>query len=164
MKKLLLIGLLLLSLILALSCVNQKEIASANLDSVLETQVFNLVNQARAENGFCELTHDPALYVIALDYCKEMYQDGDFTHDGFESRAALIRENGYTLIGENLARGWDSSEKLVGAWLASPTHQENIMNPLFLYTGLACYNGYVCQIFVGYDLSPFINPFGLLSP
>ena len=130
-------------------------------DAVTEAQIFDLINQARVEEGLPELTQDPNLYEIALEYCQEMYQENVLTHDGFESRADSVRSNGYTLIGENLARGYDSPETLVQDWLLSPDHQENILNPFFFYTGLACYNGYTCQIFGGYDLKPFIDPLGL---
>jgi uncharacterized protein YkwD len=152
--KRLIIGLLVVSLLLFPGCAGQDIVD----DAVTEAQIFDLINQARVEEGLPELTQDPNLYEIALEYCEEMYQEDVLTHDGFESRADSVRSNGYTLIGENLARGYDSPQALVEDWLLSPGHQENILNPLFFFTGLACYNGYTCQIFGGYDLEPFIKP------
>ena len=159
--KRIIIGLLIVTLLLLLGCTGQEKIEGVSTDAAIEAQTFNLINQARIEEGLPELTLDPALYEIALEYCEEMYQEEVLTHDGFESRANLVRSNGYTLIGENLARGYNSPEVLVQDWLLSPGHQENILNPLFFFTGLACYNGYTCQIFGGYDLAPFIYPLGL---
>jgi len=156
--KRLIIGLLMVALLLQLGCAGQEKIDNAPSDAILEAQILDLVNQARVEGGLSELTLDSALYEIALEYCKEMYQENVFTHDGFEAREDSIRSNGYSLVGENLARGYDSPQALVGAWLLSPGHKENIMNPLFFNTGLAHYEGFTCQLFGGYDLEPFIKP------
>ena len=36
-----------------------------------------------------------------------------------------------TLYGENLARGYDTAEKAIEAWMKSPGHRENILRPEF---------------------------------
>jgi len=159
MKKAIIIAVILVALLSLPSCAGQ--VKSASTDALFETELFDLVNQARIEEGLSELTCDPALYDIALEYCQEMQESENFSHDGFDARADEVRDCGYTLIGENLARNFDDAGLLLEAWLSSSTHQEMIMNPLFFYTGLACYNGYTCQIFGGYDLEPFLTPLGL---
>jgi len=126
-------------------------------DAVFEDELFDLVNEARAEEGLEELTYDPALYEIALDYCREMYQENAVNHEGFESRVDAVRSNGYSYVGENLAAGYTSPQALLEDWLSSPGHRDNILNPHFFGAGLACFRGYTCQIFGG-SAFPFILP------
>jgi uncharacterized protein YkwD len=52
--------------------------------------------------------------------------------------------------GENIAQGYGSAQSVVAAWMASPGHRANILNPAYHYMGL----GYVaagnwwCQQFL----------------
>ena len=52
----------------------------------------------------------------------------DFGHDGFEDRVANIRKKlkPYHSVGENVAYGHLSAEKVVQLWLKSPGHRRNI--------------------------------------
>jgi len=57
--------------------------------------------------------------------------------------SATIRVNLFSLIvGENLARDFDTIEGVMQAWMDSPPHRENLENPKYKKYGLAEYNGY----------------------
>lgn len=47
----------------------------------------------------------------------------------------------YSYAGENLARNFDSSNTVVGAWMASPSHRENIMKSQYREVGFATVEG-----------------------
>lgn len=41
----------------------------------------------------------------------------------------------FTVLGENLSKGYDDVPSLVQAWMNSPTHRENILDPKWKVTG-----------------------------
>jgi hypothetical protein len=55
----------------------------------------------------------------------------------------FFREAGYEyrVAGENLARDFMKSEDVVRAWMESPTHKENIVNPKYQEIGVAVVDG-----------------------
>lgn len=114
-----------------------------------EVQTLALVNQRRAEGAVCggnyhapagPLTFNARLQVAADKHSKDMHNRGFFGHenpsghDPFDRmRAAGYR---YRTAGENVAAGQRSPEQVVQAWMDSPGHCVNIMNPKFVETGL----------------------------
>ncbi len=47
----------------------------------------------------------------------------------------------YQLAGENLAKNYSTSEQAVEAWMNSPTHRDNLLNPKFTEIGFAIVEG-----------------------
>jgi len=47
----------------------------------------------------------------------------------------------YSVAGENLARDFSNTPDMMTAWMNSPTHRENIVNPLYKEIGIAVING-----------------------
>ena len=43
------------------------------------------------------------------------------------------------MYGENLGKGFSSAEAVVKAWMNSPTHRENIMNPDYITCGISIF-------------------------
>lgn len=73
-----------------------------------------------------------------------------FSHTPDGKRAwDLMKEFNYSYVsaGENLANGFKADRKLVGAWIKSPSHKANIVNPLFTKTGIGISGKYVVQLF-----------------
>ncbi|MGI4838859.1 MAG: CAP domain-containing protein [Janthinobacterium lividum] len=121
-----------------------RPLLSARLgDSASEgQQLLNLVNSARAQphqcgaqpfNATSPLTWNAQLASAADGHSRDMANKNYFDHkdrDGYMpgDRAELA---GYVPkeIGENIAAGQDSARKVVDAWLASPGHCANLMNP-----------------------------------
>lgn len=112
--------------------------------------VLELVNAARAEPRTCgnrrfgataSLAWNEKLAAASLAHSRDMAQQDYFSHvaKNGDTPANRARQQGYRWqrIGENIAAGQGSAKKAVAAWLASPGHCANIMNPGFTETGAA---------------------------
>ena len=62
----------------------------------------------------------------------------------------------YVVAGENLARDFGQTDEMVSAWLASPTHRANIMNPKYQEIGIAVIDG----VLEGYETTLVVQMFG----
>ena len=93
-----------------------------------------LVNTKRTAAGLGELAWDTSLERAAMVRANEI--DEKFSHtrpDGSEYWTA----DGNSVYGENLARGYDNAEDVVNAWVASPTHNANLMDKGFATCSIA---------------------------
>ncbi|KAJ1921167.1 hypothetical protein H4219_000765 [Mycoemilia scoparia] len=50
-------------------------------------------------------------------------------------------------VGENVASGYHSEDDVVRAWMKSPPHRKNILNPHSVFLGIANVQGYWTQEF-----------------
>lgn len=98
-----------------------------------EQNMIDLINQARIENGFKELTYDPELYSIASIRAEEITQT--FSHnrpngEPFYNISSIID-------GENLSRfGAGDAQSSFNGFMNSNDHQSNILYPEF--SRIAC--------------------------
>lgn len=113
-------------------------------------QVLSEVNLARREARTCgkqefkaahPLTWDARLARAALEHSRYMAENAMLTHagpegGGVEARVDLVNYE-WDNLGENVAMGQSSPEQVVAAWLHSPEHCANIMNPEFTDMGAA---------------------------
>jgi uncharacterized protein YkwD len=113
-------------------------------------EVLRLVNAARAEPQHCGrtvLAAAPPLQLnellnhAALEHAQDMLRYGYFEHAGHDgsSPAQRVEAAGYrySIIGENLASGPQTSREAVQGWMSSPGHCQNIMDPRFAELGVA---------------------------
>lgn len=117
-------------------------------------RVVDLVNAERAKEGLSPLTIDVKVQAAAQVRAKECEQYFSHTRPNGSSFATALREQGVTYrnAGENIAWGQRSPEEVMNAWMNSPGHRKNIMNPNFTTIGVGYYenaNGtdYWCQLF-----------------
>ena len=107
-----------------------------------EQQVIEAVNQVRRDNGLLPLLYNPLLSAAAHQYANFIASRDLLSHtvDGrtFDQRDVAAGYSGWTVVGENLAGGYATAEEAMAAWLASPGHRKNILNPAFLETGVGC--------------------------
>lgn len=113
--------------------------------SAITDQLFSLVNQQRAQNGLAPLARDPRLDASAAAKCQDMVAKNYWAHvsPSGEQPWQFIQDQGvsYSSAGENLATGYDTAQLIVNAWMNSPEHRTNILNPAFNYVGYAvCYS------------------------
>lgn len=107
-----------------------------------ENEVLRLVNQRRAAGADCggrsfeptgSLTMDPALRCAARRHSLDMVERNFFAHDDPDGVTPWDRAGsaGYdaSAIGENIAAGQPTAEAVMDAWMQSPGHCSNIMNP-----------------------------------
>ena len=105
-------------------------------------QIIALVNQVREESGLSSLVYHPQLGVAAQRYAEFIAAHDVLNHtaDGrtLDKRAEAAGYTTWVALGENLAGGYTTFDEALTAWLASPTHRDNIMNPGFTETGVGC--------------------------
>ncbi len=111
--------------------------------SFLDSQlIIQLVNQEREDNGLAPLSENHLLNQSAGLKVDDMFARQYFSHDApsGEKVSDLIDQTGYQFIlaGENLALGnFKDSQALVSAWMDSPGHRANILNPGYRAIGIA---------------------------
>jgi len=111
----------------------------------LKKEIILLTNVERERFGGNLLYENKALNLAAQMKLEDMFKKNYWDHTGPNGEAAwdFIVESGYQyeLAGENLARGFSDSREVMGAWMKSPTHKENIINHRFQEIGLAVGSG-----------------------
>ncbi len=108
-------------------------------------EVIKLTNERRAAAGVSALTYNPLLAsaakakgedMINRDYWAHIAPDGTqpwkfFSDVGYKYRYA----------GENLAKDFSSPQSAVDAWMASPSHKENMLSSKYSEIGIAVVEG-----------------------
>ena len=95
-------------------------------------QLLVLTNQQRQQNNLPPLTLDERLDQAAIGKATDMFAKDYWAHlapDG-TTPWVFIKQAGYNYVyaGENLARGYTTSTDVVNAWMASPSHRENMLS------------------------------------
>ncbi len=108
--------------------------------------VLKYTNIERVKSGLKPLTLNSKLSASAVVKVDDMFALQYFEHDSPTGKTAadLVRAEGYSFqsVGENLALGdFGTDQKLVEAWMNSPLHRKNILNPRFTELGLAVARG-----------------------
>ena len=108
-------------------------------------KIIELTNQKRAELGLAPLANSPLLNEVAQRKAADMFAFNYWAHVSPSGRDpwSFFKEVGYKYIyaGENLARDFMDSASVVEAWMNSPTHKDNIVNPNYKEIGVAVVNG-----------------------
>lgn len=103
--------------------------------------VVQATNQARSSAALPALARSKALDAAAQAKLDDMTRRGYFAHVSPIGQQAwdFIVHAGYSYknAGENLARGFTDPNAAVTAWLNSPTHRQNIVNPAYRDIGIA---------------------------
>jgi uncharacterized protein YkwD len=107
----------------------------------LAADVLTLVNNERANNGGIPpvAAHAPSAKV-AFDYSVDMEQRNFFDHVNPECEDPGVRLTragiGWSTYGENIAQGQTTAAQVMTAWMNSPGHRANILNPAFTRMGV----------------------------
>jgi uncharacterized protein YkwD len=129
----------------------QRRVARPPLQpGVTAARVLELVNAARATARKCgrkdyaaaaPLTLSARLSSVALLHAQDMALHTTLDHRGSDGSEPVERvaRSGYEwrAVGENVAAGQDDANAVVAAWLESPGHCLNIMEPGFTEMGVA---------------------------
>jgi len=130
-----------------------------------QSEILKAINEARSVARDCHdgnglvsaapaLTWNEDLYASAYEHSYDLAESNTFSHYGSGTASDItgsnnnkasyfnerIRANGYVgyrTIGENIAGGQATIQEAVTAWLESPAHCTNIMNPNFKEIGVA---------------------------
>lgn len=127
-------------------------------------RVVELTNQERAETGAPALSLNQKLTEAALRKAGDMFAFDYWAHNSPSGRDpwSFFQEVGYRYLyaGENLARDFASPEAVVGAWMASPTHRDNILNPKYKEIGIAVVDGSLAGVETTLVVQHFGTPVG----
>lgn len=128
--------------------------------SITPQQVIEMTNMQRSRAGLPELQHNPVLSAAAQSKAQHMMTHQYWAHvspDGTEPWF-FIKEAGYSyrVAGENLARDFDETPRMISAWMSSPTHRANIMNSRYSEIGIAVIDGKL----EGYETTLVVQLFG----
>ncbi len=113
--------------------------------NISASDVVAQINQQRLTQGEEPLVPNSALNQAAFAKAQNMFAQQYWAHvapDGTQPWF-FFKQAGYnySIAGENLARDFGNTPDMVNAWMQSPTHKENIMNPRYHETGVAVVNG-----------------------
>jgi uncharacterized protein YkwD len=102
----------------------------------MDTAVVCLTNQQRVRHGLHALKVSWRLNRVAQNWTDEMIATGNFDHG--TDLAGRISAVGYNwqAAGENIATGYATPRSVVIAWMASPEHCRNILDPSFRSIGV----------------------------
>ena len=129
-------------------------------DTISPQRMLDLVNDVRTSGCDCGSDYFPPVDPVRWDSRLEeaaynhsvwMEQNRNLSHTetGGSNAGDRIDATGYNwqAFGENIAEGYSTEEAVMDAWLRSPGHCENIMNPDFFEMGAAVSGGYWTQVF-----------------
>ena len=109
------------------------------------TDLLTDTNQKRKELGLSTLVLNDQLSQAAAAKAQNMFTEQYWAHVSPSKKDpwGFIRQFGYNYLyaGENLARDFGDSPSVVNAWMNSPSHKENLVNPHFKDVGFAVVNG-----------------------
>lgn len=122
-----------------------------------ETEVFNLINKQRTNNGLTALKIDSEAQRVARIKAEDMVTNNYFSHQSptYGSPFDMLKsfKVSYKTAGENIAAN-SSNSGAVTSWMNSSGHKANILNSGFNYTGIGVvssskYGKIYVQIFIG---------------
>jgi uncharacterized protein YkwD len=109
----------------------------------LVDQVVQLTNNYRQQNGLQVVTYSSTLSVAAQVHSQNMALQDFFNHTGLDGSTPGQRVNAvgyqYSIITENIAAGFSTAEQVIQAWINSPSHRANLLNPTVKEIGVGYY-------------------------
>ena len=107
--------------------------------------MLSLTNRERVTRGLKELTFSEKLSNAAYLKGQNMFELNYWAHNAPDGTTPwfFVRQAGYSYIyaGENLARGFSTSSDIVSAWMASPSHRDNMLSQNYKDVGFAVLEG-----------------------
>lgn len=120
-------------------------------------------NQKRTELGLHPLTLNTQLSAAALAKAQDMLDNQYWAHtspSGKQPWDFMKAANyHYRVAGENLARDFYHTSDMVAAWMASPTHKDNILSSQYQQIGVAVVDGRL----EGFETTLVVQMFGTPS-
>ncbi len=108
-------------------------------------RIISLTNEERVKKGLSPVKSNAYLTSAAHAKANDMFNKGYWDHFGpnGESPWDFIKESGYVYVyaGENLGKGFTTAEGVHQAWMASPTHRDNILSSNYQDIGIAIVSG-----------------------
>lgn len=128
--------------------------------SIPPSEVIRLTNEKRVASGLSPLSENGQLSQAALAKGGDMLAKDYWAHvspDGVQPWTYISNAGyKYRYAGENLARDFSNPSAAVDAWMASPTHKDNLLSPKYKEIGVAVVEGSLA----GVDTTIVVQMFG----
>jgi hypothetical protein len=138
-------------------------ISRISASDITSSTLISLTNQERNAAGLNTLNSNSKLAAAAKAKAQNMFEEQYWDHFGpnGETPWQFITAAGYNYVyaGENLAKGFRTSEGVVEAWMASPTHRDNILSKNYKDIGIAVVSG----VLLGKETILVVQMFGNLT-
>lgn len=129
--------------------------------NISTSDLLKYTNEERKLNGLGELTLNTSLSKGAEEKAADMFKNDYWAHVSPDGREPWYFFNkvgyDYSFAGENLAKNFNDSKGVVRAWMNSPSHRENLLNPNYNEIGFAVVNGEL----QGYKTTLVVQFFGV---
>ncbi|MCR8842630.1 CAP domain-containing protein [Paenibacillus sp. SC116] len=134
-------------------------------------EVFRLVNLERTSRGLnplvmleyrvADMVYTDYLGHIATIKAADMRDNNYFSHDSptYGTPGEMLTRFGvnWTANGENIAAGYPTPQAVMTAWMNSPVHRANILNPNFTYLGVGYVPGNATSTYAHYWVQLFVR-------
>ncbi len=115
---------------------------TGNID---QKRLIELTNIERQKKGLGVLSENSALDNAAALKAQNMLSENYWAHFAPSGKTPwdFMLNSGYkfSFAGENLAKNFYKSDDVVAAWVASPTHRDNLLNSKYRDIGIAVVDG-----------------------
>ncbi len=122
-----------------------------NAPDGIQAELLSRLNALRASGATCgataygpapALTWNATLLQAATGHARDMASRNYFAHLSQDGRTPpqrlLAAGYSYASMGENIAAGQTSVEQVMNAWVGSPGHCQNMLNPVYRDVAVAC--------------------------
>ena len=127
------------ALIAAIAISVAAPVATGASASTAESSVIGWINAARSARGLVPLRYDSDLASISGIRASRMASANTMSHTVGGNLSSQLNAYGvrWFRYGENIALGYATAERVVAAWISSPAHRANILDPGFTETGVS---------------------------
>lgn len=113
--------------------------------SITIDEVVRSTNEARIGAGLKPLAYNEKLADAARRKAANMLEENYWAHNSPSGKSPWVwfkaASYNYLYAGENLAKDFGDTGRLMSAWMASPTHRDNIVNGKYSEIGVAVVPG-----------------------
>jgi uncharacterized protein YkwD len=127
------------------------EMRSNEQTKTFRQEVCILVNEVRVGMGLNPVTLKAKLSRVSQNHAAEMFTNNFLEHTDISGREPTDRIRASSIFfsssAENIARGQETPEEVMNAWMNSPAHKANIINSAFKNMGVGFHQKYWVQNF-----------------
>jgi uncharacterized protein YkwD len=113
---------------------------SVDVIAVSEAQAQSKINALRRQNGVGPVSPARRLEIVASQQARLMAENDELTHEvrmGMGLAGRIARAGYQGISGENISAGYDTLDRALAGWMASPGHRRNMLDPRFTEFGIA---------------------------
>jgi uncharacterized protein YkwD len=108
--------------------------------SAFELRVLELINDERTARNLTPLVWHDTLGALARAHSEDMARNDFLSHTSSDGTSFDQRIIGagipWLVLAENVGAGQSTPEAVVAAWMSSPGHRENILEPRITHVGI----------------------------